>query len=433
MLNVLMDCLWIIASLMIFVCGVYFSFKLDFIHLSFKKMIKALKTKTTNNGNISAFESLTMSLAGRIGVGSLSGIALALYVGGPGILFWIWITSLLAASTTFAESILAVKFRKKESSNMYQSGPFYYIRDGLKNKNLAIIYAFIILIAYTGGFSTMQVNTISKCMEEITNIKPIIVGIVIAILAGMIIFGGAKKIAETTSRLVPLMTLFYLLISFYIISNNIDLLAQVLEEVFNSAFNIKAFGGGVLSTLLIGMQKGIFSSEVGLGTGSIVAGAMETDNPNSSGLIQTLGIHIENILFATVTVFVICMSEYKYIFINDPNGIELTMHAFNYHIGYFGSLFVVITIILFGLSSIVTGYYYGESSLKFIMNTSKTSIFILKLMTLFILIIGSIASSNLLWMIVDILVGIMAIINIYALFKLKDIIIGIYKKNKYGK
>ena len=422
MLEMFIESLWIVASIMIFICGIYFSFKLKFIHLSFVKMIKAVKEKAGNENNINPFESLTMSLAGRIGVGSLSGIALALYIGGPGILFWIWVTSFFAASTTFVESFLAVIFRKKESINTYQGGPFYYIKDGLKNKKLAFIYAFIILIAYTGGFSTIQVNTISKCVEELVNIDPIVIGIIMAIFTGMMIFGGAKKIAEATSKLVPVMSLFYMIISLYIIGSNIDLLPSVLSDIFNSAFNVKALGGGVLSTFIIGMQKGIFSSEVGLGTGSIVAGAAESSNPTNGALVQVLGIHIENILFATITVFVICLSEYKYIFINDPNGIELTMHAFRYHIGDMGSLFVVITIILFGLSSIIAGYYYGESSLKFIMKTTENDIIILKILTLVILVVGSVISSNLLWTVVDILVGIMAIINIYALLKLRRVV-----------
>ena len=415
---------------MIFACGIYFSFKLKFIHLNFKAMFKAISEKSDKKDSISSFQSLTMALAGRIGVGSLAGIALAVYLGGPGVLFWIWLTSFLCATNAFAESVLAVVFRKKDSGNIYRGGPFYYISDGIGNRNLAIIYAVIVLIAYIGGFLTMQVNTVSKCVNDLVGLNPLIIGIIAAILTGITIFGGVKKIATTTSKLIPVITIFYVSICLYIIMTNINMLPHIISNIFDAAFNFKSFGIGIISTLLIGMQKGIFSSEVGLGTGSIAAVVADTESPSSNGLVQTFGIHIENLLIATITVFVICMSDYSNLVLIDPNGVELTIHAFKYHIGNIGPLFVVITIGLFALSTILTGYYYGESSLKFITNTNRLHIFILKMITLIVIVIGSVISSNLLWTIVDILVGIIAIINIYALFSLRKIVVSEYKDYK---
>ena len=406
---------------MIFTLGIYFSFKIRFIHLNFIAMIKAIKEKPNNKNSINSFQALTMALAGRIGVGSLSGIALAVYLGGPGILFWIWITSLLCASNTFSENVLAVLFRKKDG-NIYKGGPFYYIRDGLKNKPLAFVYAIIILIVFIGGFLTIQLNTISKSVYDLIHLNPLITGIFIAILSGITIFGGVKKIADTTSKLVPIMTILYTVVCFYIIIININLIPNLLTTIINSALNFKTFGFGLLSTLIIGMQKGIFSSEVGLGTGSIAAAVADVKSPESSGLVGTFGIHIENLLIATMTVFVICLSNYGNLVINDPNGIELTLYAFTKHIGSIGGLFIVITITLFGLSSIITSYYYGESSLKFIKKINKFDLFILKVVTLIIIVVASVMSSNLLWSIIDIMVGIIAIINIYALFKLRRFI-----------
>jgi len=401
---------------MIFLCGIYFSFKLGFIHLNFKEMFKSITKKNNNKDSISSFESLTMSLAGRIGVGSLSGIALAVYLGGPGVLFWIWLTSILCATNAFAESVLAVVFRKKDSGNIYRGGPFYYIMDGLGNKKLAILYAFIILVAYIGGFMTIQVNTMTKSITDIFSIHPLIIGIGISLLAGITILGGVKKIAKITSKLVPFMTLLYFSFCIYIIATNNALIPQIFQDIFNSAFNFQAFGFGILSTLLIGMQKGIFSSELGLGTGSIAAVTSDTDSAADNGIVQTFGIHFENILIATITTFVICLSNYQGLCLNDPNGIEITMFAFQTNIGNMGPILISIIIFLFGFSSIITGYYYGESSLKFIKKTTKLDISILKLITIVVLIIGSVISSNLLWNITDIMVGIIAIINIYAIF-----------------
>ena len=376
------------------------------------------------------FGALTMSLAARIGVGSLSGIALGVYLGGPGTLLWIWTTSFLCATMAFAESVLAVVYRRKDEGHIYRGGPFYYISDGLGKKHLALIYAFVILFAYIGGFLSMQVNTVTKCFTSVMSINPLFIGLTIAIVAGLTIFGGVKKIAGVTSKLVPIITVFYLSICLYIIISNYKMVPQILVNIIDSAFNYKAFGFGILSTLLIGMQKGIFSSELGLGTGSIAAATTDTKTAAESGLVQTFGIHIENLLFATITTFAICMSDYASIVIGDPNGIELTLHAFKYHIGNIGPIFITITITLFALSTVLAGYYYGESSLKFIKKAKPIDIIILKILTLIVIIISSIISSNLLWTIVDIMVGVIAVINVYALFALRKTVVEEYKYYK---
>lgn len=427
MLNTANEILWIIATIMIFLCGIYYSFKLKFIHLNFKELLKSIKMNNNNKDSISSFEALTMSLAGRIGVGSLSGIALAIYLGGPGVLFWIWLTSILCSTNAFAESVLAVVFRKKDMGNIYRGGPFYYIMDGLGNKKLAIFYALLIIIAYTCGFMTIQINTLTKSIIEVCNINPLLIGIFISTLVGITIFGGVKKIAATTSKLVPFMTILYFSICIYIIIANYSLIPVIFREIIDSAFNFKTFGFGIISTLIIGMQKGIFSSEVGLGTGSIISVTSDIGCPANNGLLQIFEIHFENILIATITTFVICMSDYQNLILNDPNGIEITLNAFKYHIGNLGPLFITIVIFLFGLSTLLTGYYYGESSLKFIKKTNKFDLFVLKILNILVLIIGSIISSELLWKITDIMVGIIAIINIYAIFSLRKIVIEEYK------
>ena len=202
-------------------------------------------------------------MLGRIGIGSLSGIALAVYLGGPGTLFWIWFTSLFCATATFAETILSSYFKVKEKGTYY-GGPFYYISQGLGKKTLAFLYAFIVLVAYIGGFLSIQVNTVSKSLNELYSIPSILVGIIFAILTAFTIIGGIKKIASVTSKLVPFMTLFYLTFCFYILAKNYNEIPNIIFSIFNSAFNFNAFGAGTISTLLLGMQKGIFSSEVGL-------------------------------------------------------------------------------------------------------------------------------------------------------------------------
>lgn len=433
MLNFCIQVLWLIATVMIFLSGIYFSYKLNFVHLNIRQMIKAIKQKKQNQDSISLFQSLTMSLAGRIGVGSLAGIALAIYLGGPGVIFWIWLTSLLCSTNAFAESVLAIVFRRKDKGSIYRGGPFYYMQDGLGKRKMAYFYAILVLIAYIGGFMTIQINTVTKSITNMVSISPAIIGGVIAILAGVTILGGVKKIANTTSKLVPLMTGIYLVICMYIIVKNYTMIPSIIMQIIGSAFQIKTVGLGVISTLLIGMQKGIFSSEVGLGTGSIAAVTADADLPARNGIVQIFEIHFENIIIATITAFVVLMSNYQSLIVTDPNGIEITMQAFAYHLGNIGPIFVTIIITLFGLATVLTGYYYGESSLKFLKKTNTVDIIFLKLATIVIIFMGSILSSNILWNITDALVGLLAIINIYAIFQLRNIVVEEYKvfrKNK---
>lgn len=294
---------------------------------------------------------------------------------------------------------------------------------------MAFFYAFIILIAYIGGFSSLQVNTVSRCLQDLYGISPITVGIVFALLTGFTILGGVKKIASTTSKLIPIVTGLYVTVCMYFILSHLNQVPQIFISILNSALNVRSFGIGTISTLLIGMQKGIFSSEVGLGTGSIVAVTADTSSPSQSGLTQTFGIHIENLVIASITVFVILLTNYN----------SLVLRRSEWYRNYFicfsksyaekhGSILVSITITLFALATVIAGYYYGESSLKYLkQKTTKFDIFCLKVTSLIIIIIGSVVSSKSLWQSIDILVAIIAIINIYSLFALKDVVIEEYK------
>ena len=220
-------------------------------------------------------------------------------------------TSFFCATNAFAETVLAACFRRKDTGNIYRGGPFYYISDGLGKKYMAFFYAFIVLIAYIGGFASLQVNTVSRCLQDLYSIPQVAIGIVFALLTGFTILGGVKKIASTTSKLIPIVTGLYLAVCMYLILSHLSQVPQIFLSILDSALNVKAFGIGTVSTLLIGMQKGIFSSEVGLGTGAIAAVTADTESPSQSGLTQTFGIHVENLVIATITVFVIMLTNYS--------------------------------------------------------------------------------------------------------------------------
>ncbi len=412
--------LWMIATIFLVGIGIYFMINLKFVQFRFKEMFYNLFKKPTKG--ISSFESLMLVLGGRIGVGSIAGVSLAIYLGGMGSIFWMWVIAFISASTSFCETVLGVKFKEKDD-DVYKGGPSYYIKNGLNNKVLGGIYAILILVSYIGGFLGIQSNTICKSLNEMVNINPYIVGIVICLITSLIIHKGITKIVKVTSKIVPFMTLFYVLIAIYILILNINLIPGILVGIVKSAFNFKSFFTGFLATLIIGVQRGIFSSEAGLGTGAIAASTIDTNSPSSQGFVQMLGIYITTMFICTATAIVVLTSNYDILNISDVNGIEITQYAFSYHLGSIGKIVTFISIVLFSFSTILSGYYNGESCLKyFFKKVKKSYLSILKICTLLVLFIGSIISSNFLWDLVDVMVAILAIINCYAIYKLKDLV-----------
>lgn len=436
MLTILNQILWAIATAMILLSSLYFSYQLGFIQFNVIEMIRNLFKKKEGTG-ISPFQALMMVLAGRIGVGSIAGVALAIYLGGVGSIFWMWVIAILSAINAYCETVLGIIYKEKDQGDVYKGGPSYYIKKGLGNKTLGSIYAILILISYIGGFLGIQSNTIVKSIEEMIPIDPMIVGICIVILTALIIFGGVKKIADATSKIVPVMTLLYLLVAFYIICINIQLMPSILWSIVKGAFQFKSFFSGFIPTFIIGIQRGLFSNEAGLGTGSIASSTTDSGDPSTQGFVQMIGIYITTLLICTATAFIILTSNYTELVLGDINGIEITQYAFQFHLGNIGTWVVFLSIVLFSFSTILTGYYYGESSLKYLFIKMKPIyLLFLKLFTLLILFLGSIVSSGVLWKIVDLLVALLAIINTYALVNLRNEIkeeLVIYKAKKCGK
>lgn len=419
---------WLIATSSIIISGIYFTFKLKFVQFRFIQMFKSLFIKNKNNDTIKPFESLMMVLAGRIGVGSIAGIAISIYYGGVGSVFWMWISSILGASLTFIETSLGMIYQKKDTKSICKGGPSYYIKYGLNNKLLGNIYALIIIISDIVGFISIQTNTITHSIQEIVNIDGKIIGLILCILVIIIIVGGAKRIANFSSKMVPTMTLLYLFICLIVIVININKIPQIFITIFECAFEFKAIGGGVLGSMIIGIQRGIFSSEAGIGTGAIAAAATETQKEEeklAQGYTQMLGVYITTFLICTSTALIVLTSDISNLNFNNFNGIELVQIAFTKHLGNIGNYFVFLIIFLFAFTTILSSYYNGESSLKYFIDKPNKSLKILKLFTCFSIMFGSITNSNVIWNFIDVFVGILALINIYAITKLKDKVIKI--------
>lgn len=408
--------LWGIVTISIVIVGIYFSKKLRFVQFNIKGMFESLINSNENKKGINTFSTFLMTLAARIGVGSIAGVALAIYIAGPGSLFWMCIISILTCVISYCETYLGIKYRKK-NNDINNGGPFYYIEIGLKNKSLGVVYTILMLITCTFGFISIQANTIIKSMDNLFTLNHLFVGIILSIIIFYIIFRGINCIVKIISALVPFMLLFYFLFAFLIIFRNIDNIPYIFSNIVSSAFNFKSFSTGFLLSFITGIQRGIFSSEAGLGTCTIASSLSQDKDIKKQCLIQMLGVYITSIFVCGTTGLVILNSDYYMNSFSDVNGIEITKYAFSYNIGSIGDYVIFITIFLFSLSSIISCYYDGEVCFKYL---GFNNILVLKIITVLIIIIGSISSSLFLWEFIDIFIAIMAIINIYAIFKLKD-------------
>lgn len=418
--------LWIIATILLLISGIYFSFKLHFLHFNIKEIFKSLFNKENNKNGISAFESLAVSLGSCIGVGSLAGIALAIFKGGVGVIFWIIVSCLLMASNSIVENSLSIIYREKKNNN-YIGGPSFYIEKGLGYKKLALLYSIIVCIAYLFGFLTIQSNTIATSITLFYHIPSLYIGFIIGIISFLIIRKGLKGIAKFSSFFVPLMGIIYLLVSLFIIFKNINLLPNIFSSIFKEAFNFKSIEYGLFSTIIIGIQRGIFASEIGSGTSAIASASSNINNPIRQGQVAVLGVYFTIFVVCLSTALIILTSDYNPTTYDIVNGIEITGNALKYHLGNLGNIVLYFCLIAFSFSTIISGYYYVEANLNFIFKSlDKKDILVLKIITCLLLVLSTIISPTFIWNLSDILVALLVIINVFAILNLKNDVFRVY-------
>lgn len=410
--------LWSIGIIYVLYVSLYFMYNLKLKYFSISGLKKSLTTD--EKSDISPVSTLLMSLGAKIGIGSLAGISLSIYLGGVGTIFWMWITAIIVASISYSESLLGGVY-KEEKDGVSFGGPSYYIDKGLGYRKLAKLYAFFLLLAYIVGFISIQANTISTALYTSFNIDKLITAMVVTIITGSIIIGGVKSITKASSIIVPIMGITYILVCLFIILTNIHYIPNIISNIVKEAFNFKSASLGI-SAIIIGVQRGIFSNEAGTGT-SAISSSLSNTTPVKMGYIGVLSTIITTLVIGTLTSFVILLSNYKSLDLTNINGIEITEYAFKYHLGSFGSVFLIIVILLFAFSTIITGYYYGESGLTFLKQDASFSKTILKIVSLALILIGSVISSTIIWNLVDLFVVILLLINVTGVYLLRKVVI----------
>ena len=412
------DVLWTyILVIMLLGCAVWFTIKTRFVQFRmFKEMVRLLGDSTNKaegkEHHISSFQAFAVSLASRVGTGNLAGVATAITVGGPGAVFWMWLIALLGSSSAFIESTLAQLY-KVQGKTSYIGGPAYYMKKGLKQPWMGVLFAILIIFTFAFAFNTVQSNTICAAFEQAFQFDHVTMGIILTVFTLMIIFGGIQRIAKVSSIIVPVMALGYILLAFVIVGMNITHLPDVIKLIVSSAFGWEqALGGGIGVALMQGIKRGLFSNEAGMGSAPNVAATADVSHPVKQGLIQTLGVFSDTLVICTCTAFIILFSGVP--LGGEANGVQLTQMALDNEIGSGGSIYVAVAILFFAFSSIIGNYYYGEANLRYITH-NKVVMTIFRLMTGAMVMFGALASLDLAWSLADVCMGLMTICNLIAI------------------
>jgi AGCS family alanine or glycine:cation symporter len=409
--------------------GVYFTLRLKFVQIFyFPEMIRSvLSSSDTDRSGITPFQALCTSLASRVGTGNIAGVAVALYLGGPGAIFWMWVVAALGMATAFAESTLAQLYKVKDDEGRYRGGPAFYIARGLKAPWAGGIFSVCLILSFGLVFNAVQANSIADAFSGAFGISKLGTGVVLALLSGVIIFGGITAIARVAEYVVPFMAAAYLGVALYAVAINITEVPGMLGMIVASAFGFAPAAGGLAGSLaaamLNGVKRGLFSNEAGMGSAPNIAAVATPDphHPVSQGLVQSLGVFIDTILICTATALLILLSG-TLVPESGLTGTQLTQAAMQVHIGAAGPYFVAVAIFFFAFTSIIGNYAYAEGALVFLGVGGRIGKAVLRLALMAMVVWGGYESVATVFDAADASMGLMATINLIAIVLLSGLV-----------
>jgi len=423
------DMVWGAPLLILLVgTGIYLTVRLGLLQvLKLPKAFKLIFADDKGQGDISSFAALATALAATVGTGNIVGVATAIKAGGPGALFWMWIAAFFGMATKYSEGLLAIKYRTRDDNGEVSGGPMYYILNGMGKrwKPLAIFFAVAgILVAYFGIGTFSQVNSIASSLETSFGLAPQIVSIVVAVIVAIIIFGGIKSISKVAEKVVPFMAIIYILATLAVIFTNFDQILPAFGQIFTGAFTGTAAVGGfagavVKEAIQKGIARGVFSNESGLGSAPIAAAAAKTEEPVEQGLVSMTGTFIDTIIICTLTGLSIIVTE-KWT-VAGLEGAPLTQAAFSSLFGTPGALALTFCLVLFAFTTILGWSYYGERCFEFLFGTKHIKLY--RVIFVIMVALGGFLKLELIWIIADIVNGLMALPNLIALLALSPVII----------
>ncbi|QRG70762.1 alanine/glycine:cation symporter family protein [Brevibacillus choshinensis] len=415
------DFLWSnVLIIMLVIVGLVFTYKGRFLQIRMlKDMVEAIKEgKTGPKDGISPFQAFCISMAARVGTGNITGIAIAVALGGPGSVFWMWVMAIIGSASSFVESTLAQIYKVKDKDG-FRGGPAYYMEKGLKKRWMGALFAVLITLSFGLVFNAVQSNTITIAFENSFGTERWTVGILMAIVFAIIIFGGVKRIAKMSEYIVMVLAVLYIGMALVIILMNLGKMPEVLSLIVKNAFGFDQFAGGTLgAAILHGVKRGLFSNEAGMGSAPNAAATATTSHPVKQGLIQAFGVLTDTLVICTSTAFIILLSDaYK-----QPglSGIELSQAALSTHIGPWASAFLAIMVFLFAFSTLIGNYYYGETNIEFL-KTNKAWLLLYRVSVIGMVLFGAVAKVQLVWDLADLFMGFMVIVNLIAIFLLSRV------------
>ncbi len=420
-LHTLNDYLWtyLIITLLLVAAG-WFTFRTGFVQFRYlgemwRLLVLPAPKKSSDSPDpsvkpISSFQAFAVSVASRVGTGNLAGVATAIYVGGPGAVFWMWFIALFGAATAFVESTLAQLYKRRVPDG-FIGGPAYYIKYGLKKPWMGALFSILIALSYGCVLNALQSNTIAEAFQESFSIAKWQMGLALSVLTLLIVFGGIHRVARVVGIIVPVMAVGYILLALGVLVLNIHLVPTVFRTIFESAFGIGQFAGGAVGVALMqGIRRGLFSNEAGLGSAPNAAATATVSHPVNQGLIQALGVFTDTLVICSCTAFIILLSG-----ASGLDGIRLTQQAFTVYLGEWGGAFVAFTILAFAYSTILGNYFYGETNVRFFSQRPGV-MYGYRFAVGAIVMGGALSTVELVWSAMDLAMACMAFVNLIAIF-----------------
>jgi len=413
--------------LVLIAVGLYFTIRSRFVQVRmFFESIRIVMEKSSDKKGLSSFQALMISTASRVGTGNIAGVATAIVLGGPGAVLWMWIIAVFGGASAFIESTLAQVYKLKDG-HVFKGGPAYYIQQAMRMRWLGVVFAFLLILTFAFGFNGLQAFNISSAFEHyvpgFADTKvPMIIGGLLAIISGFLFFGGAHKIGVVTSVLVPIMAVMYIVAGLIIFFVNIENLPGALKLLVADAFDFhKIFGGFAGSCVVMGIKRGLFSNEAGMGSAPNAAAAADVSHPVKQGLVQHLSVFIDTFMICSTTAFIILLTD-RYAVNGELNGIPLVQQSMASVFGPAGIHLTTLAVFLFAFTSLIGNYFYAEANIKFI-SESKTLLIVFRVLSVVMIFIGAQANIELAWSLADVLMGGMATVNIIAITVLGGIAI----------
>ncbi len=413
--------------------GLFFSVKTKFVQLRlFKHMVKLLmKDSSEGNDGVTSFQAFCISTASRVGAGNLVGVVAAVSVGGAGSIFWMWLMAIIGSASAFAETTLAIIYRERNKEGKFVGGPAFFLSKGLGQKWLGILFVASALICWAGVMQVVS-NSVTESFRVAFGTDELVVTMVVILLTGIVIFGKRDKISPLLSKLVPLMSAFYLLVVFFIVVKNITLIPGLISDIISQALGFKQAVGGTLGAVVMnGVKRGLFSNEAGSGSAPCAAASADVDHPATQGLLQALGVFVDTILICTATALVMLLAD-----IDKTNlmGMEFLQESFRYHVGDWGVTFIAVMLFLFSFSTVLGIMFYAKNNIVFL---SEREVFqsAFKVLMLVMLFQGGIQQNLFIWSLADFGIGLMTIVNLIGVFLLSKRVgecLEDYEKNVLG-